>query len=59
MRYGELATEEVMLERPAYDRAFNYSVEKLREQGIKYFFCEKGILRLATDGTSWTVERLQ
>ena len=35
MRYGELATEEVMLERPAYDSAYNYSVEKLREQGIK------------------------
>ena len=34
MRYGELATEEVMLERPAYDSAYNYSVEKLREQGI-------------------------
>ena len=33
MRYGELATEEVMLERPAYDSAYNYSVEKLREQG--------------------------
>ena len=31
MRYGELATEEVMLERPAYDSAYNYSVEKLRE----------------------------
>ncbi len=24
-----------MLERPAYDSAYNYSVEKLREQGIK------------------------
>ena len=35
MRYGELATEEVMLERPAYDSAYNYSDEKLREQGIK------------------------
>ena len=35
MRYGELSTEEVMLERPAYDSAYNYSVEKLREQGIK------------------------
>ena len=33
--------------------------KQLREQGIKYFFCEKGILRLATDGNSWTVERLQ
>ena len=24
-----------MLERPAYDSAYNYSVEELREQGIK------------------------
>lgn len=33
MRYGELATEEVMLERPAYDSAYNYSVEKLPGAG--------------------------
>ena len=31
MRYGELATEEVMLDGPAYDSAYHYSVEMLRE----------------------------
>lgn len=35
MRYGELATEEVMLDGPAYDSAYHYSVELLRERGIK------------------------
>ena len=35
MRYGELATEEVMLDSPAYDSAYHYSVEMLRERGIK------------------------
>ena len=35
MRYGELATEEVMLDSPAYDSAYHYSVEILRERGIK------------------------
>ena len=35
MRYGELATEEVMLDGPAYDSAYHYSVEILRERGIK------------------------
>jgi hypothetical protein len=35
MRYGELATEEVMLDSSAYDSAYNYSVEMLRERGIK------------------------
>ena len=30
MRYGELATEEVMLDSSAYDSAYNYSVEMLR-----------------------------
>ena len=35
MRYGELATEEVMLDGPAYDSAYHYSVELLRERGIR------------------------
>ena len=35
MRYGELATEEVMLDSPAYNSAYHYSVEILRERGIK------------------------
>ena len=35
MRYGELATEEVMLDGPAYNSAYHYSVEMLRERGIK------------------------
>lgn len=35
MRYGELATEEVMLDGPAYNSAYHYSVEILRERGIK------------------------
>ena len=35
MRYGELATEEVLLDCPAYDNAYHYSVEMLRERGIK------------------------
>ena len=35
MRYGELATEEVMLDSPAYDSAYHYSVEMLREREIK------------------------
>ena len=35
MRYGELATEEVMLDSPAYDSAYHYSVELLRERGIR------------------------
>ena len=35
MRYGELATEEVMLDSPAYNSAYHYSVEMLRERGIK------------------------
>ena len=35
MRYGELATEEVMLDSPAYDSAYHYSVEILRERGIR------------------------
>ena len=35
MKYGELATEEVMLDCPAYDSAYNYSVEMLREREIK------------------------
>ena len=35
MRYGELATEEVMLDSLAYDSAYHYSVELLRERGIK------------------------
>lgn len=33
--------------------------KQLREKGIKYFFCENGPLRLATDGNNWTVERLK
>ena len=32
MRYGELATEEVILDHPAYDSACNYSVEMLRQR---------------------------
>ena len=32
--------------------------KQLRDQGIKYYFCENGALRLATDGNSWTVERM-
>ena len=32
MRYGELATEEVVLDHPAYDSAYNYSVEMLRQR---------------------------
>lgn len=35
MRYGELATEEVMLDSPAYNSAYHYSVEILRERGIR------------------------
>lgn len=35
MRYGELATEEVMLDSPAYNSAYHYSMEILRERGIK------------------------
>ena len=35
MRYGELATEEVVLDSPAYDSAYHYSAEMLRERGIK------------------------
>lgn len=35
MRYGELATEEVMLDGSAYDSAYHYSVELLRERGIR------------------------
>ena len=35
MRYGELATEEVMLDGPAYNSAYHYSVDILRERGIK------------------------
>ena len=35
MRYGELATEEVMLDGPAYDSAYHYSVELLRECSIR------------------------
>ena len=35
IRYGELATEEVMLDSLAYDSAYHYSVEILRERGIK------------------------
>ena len=35
MRYGGLATEEVMLDGPAYNSAYHYSVEMLRERGIK------------------------
>lgn len=35
MRYGELATEEVMLDAPAYDSAYQYSVETLRERRIR------------------------
>jgi len=35
MRYGELATEEVMLDSPAYDSAYHYSVEMLRERSIR------------------------
>ena len=35
MRYGELATEEVVLDSPAYDSAYHYSVELLRERGIR------------------------
>ena len=35
MRYGELATEEVMLDSPVYNSAYHYSVEILRERGIK------------------------
>ena len=40
MRYGELATEEVMLDGPAYDSAYHYSVELLRERGIRTALCE-------------------
>ena len=32
MRYGELATEEIILDHPAYDSAYNYSVEMLRQR---------------------------
>lgn len=35
MRYGELATEEVMLDGSAHDSAYHYSVELLRERGIR------------------------
>ena len=35
MRYGELATEEVVLDSPAYDSAYHYSAEMLRERGIR------------------------
>ena len=35
IRYGELATEEVMLDGPAYDSAYHYSAEMLRERGIR------------------------
>lgn len=35
MRYGELATEEIMPDSPAYNSAYHYSVEMLRERGIK------------------------
>ena len=35
MRYGELATEEVMLDGPAYNSAYHYSAEMLRERGIR------------------------
>jgi len=35
MRYGELATEEVMLDGPAYNSAYHCSVELLRERGIR------------------------
>ena len=32
--------------------------QQLAEEKIQHYFCENGILRLATDGSIWTVERL-
>ena len=32
--------------------------QQLKDQKIQHLFCEQGIIRLATDGTVWTVERL-
>lgn len=32
--------------------------EQLKERQIQHLFCEGGAIRLATDGTVWTVERL-
>ncbi|MBE5782150.1 MAG: MBL fold metallo-hydrolase [Clostridiales bacterium] len=34
-------------------------VEILKEEKIPYYFCENGIIRLATDGNVWTVERVK
>ncbi len=32
--------------------------EQLKEKKIPHYFCEKGILRLATNGSVWTLERI-
>lgn len=34
-------------------------VAQLKNHDISYYFCENGILRLATDGNVWTIERLK
>ena len=34
-------------------------VDQLKKASIPYFFCEQGILRLATDGNVWTIERVK
>lgn len=34
-------------------------VDILKKEKIPYYFCENGIIRLATDGNVWTVERVK
>jgi len=34
-------------------------VEILKNEKIPYYFCENGMIRLATDGNVWTVERVK
>ena len=33
--------------------------QQLKERKIPHYFCEQGILRLATDGNVWTIERIK
>lgn len=34
-------------------------VEILKQEKLPYYFCENGVIRLATDGQTWTIERIK